>query len=119
MANVSKVNGDYRVRYFIRFPNGRRKDRSRRVSGKDKADELKLMVADLEAKTRRQEYSKADLTFWIREGLISHDDAVLLQGYNSGRKTVAQAGEEYKKSLDCCSKEAEERSRRIEHISLL
>lgn len=117
MASINKVKNQYRVRFFIHLPDGHKKDRSRRIGKLREANEYKFEAEILEAKTRKEEYSDKDVTRWIRLGLISRQDANLLSTYHDGRKTVRQAGDEYRQTWGEISRgEQMAREGRVERI---
>ena len=61
MASIKKIKTQYRVRFFFHFPDGHKKDRSRRLDKLSEARECKFEAEVLEAKTRREEYSDKDV----------------------------------------------------------
>lgn len=107
MAKLSKVKDKFRVRFTISFPDGSRKERSRRVTGKSRAKEVLVLAADLELKTRRQNYSRNDVELWANEEVILKLDAELLRGYETGHKTLQRAVDEYRLTWNDISREEE------------
>lgn len=116
MASIRKIDGQFRVRYFLHLPNGSKVDRSRRVEKMGAARELKALADILEHATRRQDYTKADLDLWRRHGLIAEADLGALQVFEDARKTVRQAVDEYLAAMDCGAKERVAREGRVEHL---
>ena len=116
MASIHKIGDQYRVRFFLWLPDGRKVDRSRRVDKMGQARELKALADVLEMSTRRQNHSREDLELWRRHGLITPVDVSVLQVFNDGRKTIRQAADEYIASFDCCAKEKQSRLIRVEHL---
>lgn len=119
MATIQKIGGQFRLRYKVYPPRGDALDRSRRYDKRGQAQEDQTMAGLLEARTKRQEYTQDDLTYWQRLGLLSDKDAQLLRLRESGQKSIRQAADEYfltlrKKYLS--SAEREERERRSEAI---
>lgn len=116
MASIHKLQGQYRVRYFIHLPNGHRLDRSRRCDKLGAAKEFKAEADVLESRTKLDDYAGQDITRWVRLGLVSKDDAAQLKRYPDGRKTLKDAAEEYKGTMDCGLVEKTERCRRVDKM---
>ena len=104
MAKLSKItdprlkNPDqYRLRYRIYFPDGGRRDRSRRYRIQAIA-RAKLEVATvLEHRTRQVLQTADDILIWQNEDLISREEAELLdRPPPAEKKTLRQAIEEYR-----------------------
>lgn len=116
MASIHKINDQYRVRYFLYLPGGRKVDRSRRVDKMSQARELAAMANVLEGATRRQDHKREDLDLWRRHGLITSADLDLLRTYNDGRKTMRQAADEYLAAMECSDQERDSRESRVERL---
>ena len=117
MATLTKIDGQYRLRFTLYLPDGSTRDRSRRVHKKGLGNELKAMADILESRTRRGEYTGKDIDFWKREGIISSADAKALQIRSEGDKTIRQAAEEYRKTWSEISpQERKAREGRLQRI---
>jgi integrase len=116
MASIRKINGQFRVRFFLHLPSGGKVDRSRRVDKMSQARELKALADILEHATKRQEYTREDLEQWRRHGLIAEADLPALRVFEDGRKTVQQAADEYLATMECGNLERAARRVRVAHL---
>jgi integrase len=119
MASIHKLDGQYRVRYRITLPNGHCLDRSRRCDKLGQAKETKAAADVLESRTKLDDYDDQDIKQWIRLDLVSKNDAAQLKKYPDGRKTIKDAAEEYKSTMDCGLVEMTERKRRVDKMVVL
>ena len=124
MAKLSKItdprlkNPDqYRLRYRIHFPDGGRRDRSRRYRTQAIA-RAKLEVATvLEHRTRQVLQTADDILVWQNEDLISREEAELLDTSPlAAKKTLRQAMDEYEATWKVSANEAVSRRARIRKI---
>lgn len=98
MASIKKIGDQYRVRYFLHLPGGRKVDRSRRVDKKGRAVEVRALAENLEYKTSRGNYSRADLALWEVEGLVTRAEARQLIGHDHTGKTLAEAIDDFRRT---------------------
>ena len=107
----------YRLRYTVHFPDGSRAERSRRY-GKVAIARAKLDLAGvLESRTRQLRQAPDEITVWRHEGLVSRDDAKLLNlAPPAAAKTLEQAMEEYRATWDVSPDEVYTRNLRIQGI---
>lgn len=113
-ANITKQGAKWRVRWRLYLPDGGWRDKRQTANDKAHAREIKALADLIEIKTMHQEITAVDLEHWRRHRMISQHDAEALNTYQDARKTLAQAAEEYKQSLDCGKEEAEARKVRID-----
>lgn len=119
MASIHKIDGQYRVRYRITLPNGHCLDRSRRYEKIGQAKETKAEADVLESRTKLDDYDDQDIKRWVRLDLVSRNDAEQLKRFPDGRKTIKDAAEEYKATIDCGEVETTERKRRVDKMVIL
>ena len=124
MAKLSKItdprlkNPDqYRLRYRIHFPDGGRRDRSRRYRTQAIA-RAKLEVATvLEHRTRQVFQTADDILVWQNEDLISPEEAELLDRTPLAlKKTLRESMEEYRSTWEVSQEEVYTRDFRIRVI---
>ncbi|MDH4319914.1 MAG: tyrosine-type recombinase/integrase [Desulfobulbaceae bacterium] len=98
MASITKIDGQYRVRYYVHLPSGAAVERSRRCDRAGEAKALRALADVVESRTRRQQYTSDEVAEWQREGLVSLVDIQRLLAMSDGRKTVAQAADDYRET---------------------
>jgi integrase len=117
MASISKINGQYRIRYYLHTPDGQKLERNRRAHKKGIANEVKSLADILESRTKRQEYSADDVKLWLREEIISKKDAQALNRRTNATKTLEQAADEWRSTWgNISTQERKTRNARIERI---
>jgi len=124
MAKLTKIkdkrlkNPDqYRLRYTIYFPEGGRRDRSRRYRTNPTARAKHEIATVLEHRTRQLLQTPEEIRVWLHEDLISREDAERLDTSPlAARKTLREAMEEYRETWEISPAEVYTRNLRINTI---
>jgi len=121
MAKLTKVKDNrlgnpdrYRLRYTIYFPDGGRRDRSRRYRTQTIARGKSEVATVLENRTCQILQTPEEIRVWLHEDLISPGDSELLDTAPlAEKKTLSEAMEEYRATWETSPEEEYTRNRRI------
>ena len=88
MASIYTHHSGYKIRYYLYFPDGTKREASRYSTNRQKAQALKEEAAFIEASTRRGAVTYDELVHYKHQGFISDEDISRLAAGGRVAKTV-------------------------------
>src|SRR3989304_8605924 len=88
MASIYTHHSGYKIRYYLYFPDGTKREACRYSNNRQKAQALKEEAAFIEASTRRGAVTYDELVHYKHQGFISDEDISRLAAGGRVAKTV-------------------------------